>query len=292
MPGIIGGGRGYTLAMSDPVSPSPCLPAAAAPAAISASPVLLALDTATERVHLALVAAEGGVRARELPGGAQASAQLLPAMRALLDEASLRWADVQAIAFGSGPGAFTGLRTACSVTQGLALGLGCPVIVLDTLMAVAEDARQRAPQACPPGQTLWVLQDARMAELYAAAFTWDGRRWLVAEDAALWPLDEPLRRWGCEHAPAIRWCGNALQQCAQALAALPAAGRFPAGELAVPSGPALAALARQAWAEGRAVDAALALPRYVRDKVAQTTAERAAGRAADHPADRSASPAA
>ncbi|WP_290903515.1 tRNA (adenosine(37)-N6)-threonylcarbamoyltransferase complex dimerization subunit type 1 TsaB [Aquabacterium sp.] len=254
--------------MSDSVFPTPL-----------AAPILLALDTATERLHIALVAGDA-VHTRDLPGGAQASAALLPASQALLAAAGLRWADVDAIAFGSGPGAFTGLRTACAVTQGLALGLDCPAIVLDTLMAVAEDARQRAcaadPQACPPGQTLWVLQDARMDELYAAAFAWDGQAWQATEGPALWPLSEPLRRWA-EAAPGnVRLCGNALLQCAQALAGLPEALCLPGGAQAVPSGAALAALAAQAWRAGRSVDAALALPRYVRDKVAQTTAERAA----------------
>jgi len=254
--------------MSDSVFPPP-----------SAAPVLLALDTATERLHIALVAGDA-VRTRDLPGGAQASTALLPAAQAMLDEAGLRWPDLDAIAFGSGPGAFTGLRTACSVTQGLALGLGCPVIVLDTLMAVAEDARLRAcaidPQACPPGQTLWVLQDARMDELYAAAFTWCGEAWHATEGPALWPLSEPRRRWS-EAAPGeVRLCGNALLQCPEAMAGVPEALHLADGAQALPAGAALAALAVQAWRAGRTVDAALALPRYVRDKVAQTTAERAA----------------
>lgn len=258
----------------------------------AAQPVLLALDTATERLHVALVVGEA-VHTRDWPGGAQASAQLLPGLQALLADVGVRWADLHAIAFGSGPGAFTGLRTACSVTQGLALGLGCPVVVLDTLMAVAEDARQRAaladPTACPSGQTLWVLQDARMDELYAAPFTWDGVRWQAGEGPALWPLSEPARRWATSDADAVEGskpialCGNALAQCASAFDvvwARKSALKWPQGEQAVPSGAALAALARQAWTDGQCVDAALALPRYVRDKVAQTTAERAATRAA------------
>ncbi len=262
--------------MSHPVMPPPNVGATDLPA-----PILVALDTATERLHIALAAGDV-VSVRDLPGGAQASTQLLPALQALLDDAGLRWADVNAIAFGSGPGAFTGLRTACAVTQGLALGLGCPVIVLDTLMAVAEDALQRAP-GCAPGQTVWVLQDARMDELYAASFQWNGQRWLSDEGPFLWPLTEPLRRWGDASARLdIRLCGNALTQCAAAFAGLPEAWVWPQGapaQPAVPSGAALAMLARQAWAEGRTVDAAQALPRYVRDKVAQTTAERAAAAA-------------
>ena len=285
--GAIIGGHGYTLAMSDSVMPIPSLPPSAsplpAPARSAASPVLLALDTATERLHVALVQG-GATSARELPGGPQASAQLLPALSALLGEAGLAWADVDAVAFGSGPGAFTGLRTACSVTQGLALGLDLPVIPLDTLMAVAEDARQGAAPEALAGRTLWVLQDARMDELYVAAFTWDGERWHTAEGPALWPVSEPLRRWAATEADAVsgpRLCGNALLQCAAAFDGLPEGLALPGGAQAMPAGQALAALAQRAWADGMAVDAALALPRYVRDKVAQTTQERTQSRAAE-----------
>lgn len=220
------------------------------------------------------------VQTLDLPGGAQASAQLLPAVRGLLREAGLSWSDLDAIAFGSGPGAFTGLRTACSVTQGLALGADCPVIVLDTLMAVAEDARQQAPQECAPGDVVWVLQDARMEELYVGAFTWDGADWKVAQAAQLWPLTEPAARWAQgspNTVPGLRLCGNALQAYPDRFAALWPQGATVLGEAtAAPRAGALAALAQRAWARGDTVDVALALPRYVRDKVAQTTAERRA----------------
>jgi tRNA threonylcarbamoyladenosine biosynthesis protein TsaB len=257
----------------------------------AALPVLLCLDTATDRLHLAL-AVGADTRVRDLPGGAASSATLLPALAALLEEAGRTWADVDAIGFGSGPGAFTGLRTACSVAQGLALGLGRPVLELDTLMAVAEDARQAHPAAWAPGDVLWVLQDARMDELYVGAFEWTGQRWTPRQPPQLWPRDEPLRRWGPDAAALAtppRWAGNAGRAHPEALAALlPAeqpganAGTEPVEAVpAAPRGAALAALARQAWAHGETADAALALPRYVRDKVAQTTAERAAGRAAE-----------
>ncbi|TXH31849.1 MAG: tRNA (adenosine(37)-N6)-threonylcarbamoyltransferase complex dimerization subunit type 1 TsaB [Burkholderiaceae bacterium] len=241
----------------------------------AAAPVLLALDTATDRVHAALAVGEA-VQALDLAGGAQASAQLLPALQGLLHEAGLVWSDLDAIAFGSGPGAFTGLRTACSVTQGLALGAGCPVIVLDTLMAVAEDARQQAPQACASGDVVWVLQDARMDELYVGAFTWDGQDWQVAQPAQLWPLTEPLARWGHGDRSALRLCGNALQVYPDRFAPLWSLGAVALGSGAAPRGDALAALSQRAWNRGDVVDVALALPRYVRDKVAQTTAERRA----------------
>lgn len=251
------------------------------------APILLALDTATERLHVALsapaaatapAASQAVVVAQELPGGAQASAGLLPALQALLRDAGLDWPDVSAIAFGAGPGAFTGLRTACSVTQGLALGLGVPVIALDTLMAVAEDARQRACEPLPAGEVVWVLQDARMGELYVGAFSWDGQRWAVHTQAALWALAEPRARWA-GRAECVRVCGNALSACPGAWEGLSPDDTRVLAPDAMPRGGALVELARQAWASGQQVDPALALPRYVRDKVAQTTAERAAAQA-------------
>ncbi len=244
----------------------------------SPHPVLLSLDTATDRLHLALSVGEV-VSTRELPGGAQASATLLPALADLLAEARLAWPDVQAIAFGRGPGAFTGLRTAASVAQGLALALNCPVIALDTLMAVAEDARLARPEACAPGQVCWVLQDARMDELYVAAFTWSGQHWVEREPARLWPLSQGVPPWWLSAAqsaePPPPWAGNAWQAYPDRLAALlPHQWLSDGAQPAAPRGRALASLAQAAWARGDTLDAALALPRYVRDKVAQTTAER------------------
>ncbi len=247
----------------------------------SVAPVLVALDTATDRIHAAL-SVGATVHALDLPGGAQASASLLPALQGLLSQAGQTWADVDAIAFGRGPGAFTGLRTACSVTQGLALALGCPVIALDTLMAVAEHARQAAPATLAAGDVVWVLQDARMDELYVGAFRWDGTQWQIEQTAQLWSLDEPLHRWAPEGAiqAGVRWAGNALRAYPDKLAALHPAQWLAHGEPALPAGPALAELAQRAWQHGDKLDAALALPLYVRDKVAQTTAERQAAKAA------------
>lgn len=252
----------------------------AAPSSTPATaPILLALDTATDRLHIALSApAQSRVSARVLPGGPQASASLLPALHDLLAEAGLGWPDVDAIAFGAGPGAFTGLRTACSVTQGLAMGLGVPVIALDTLMAVAEDARQRALESLAPGTEVWVLQDARMGELYVGAFTWDGAHWTPQVAPALWPLSEPRARWA-GRGQAVRVCGNALSACPSAWDGLATGDTQVLAPEAAPAGAALLALAAQAWSRGEQVDPALALPRYVRDKVAQTTAERAAAQA-------------
>ncbi len=254
---------------------------------VSPAPVLLALDTATDRIHVALVA-HGVTRTLDLPGGAQASATLLPALADLLAQAGLPWQAVDALAFGRGPGAFTGLRTACSVTQGLALGLERPVLAIDTLLAVAEDARLAQPDAWRAGDTLWVLQDARMDELYVAAYQWQSTQWLQVHAPQVWPLSEPGHRWSASAAAAAavsppRLAGNAMAVYPDHFASVLAAGArlctALGGGHAMPRGAALAALAQQAWAAGLAMDAALALPLYVRDKVAQTTAERQAARA-------------
>ncbi|MBC7699047.1 tRNA (adenosine(37)-N6)-threonylcarbamoyltransferase complex dimerization subunit type 1 TsaB [Aquabacterium sp.] len=255
------------MSLADSIS---SLPTAAS--AALAKPRLLVLDTATELVHLALVLGDE-VQALHVGGGAQASSTTLPALQKLLADAGLSWSQLDAIAFGRGPGAFTGLRTACSLAQGLALAAGCPVISLDTLMAVAEDARQSDPAAWSEGDTLWVAQDARMGELYVAAYRWQGAHWQAQTDPSLWALGVPRDRWA--ETPGVhRVAGNALLAHPAAFDGLTQM-TWPQ---AAPRGAALAALARQAWARDELLDAALALPMYVRDKVAQTTAERLAAK--------------
>ena len=236
------------------------------------APCLLALDTATDVVHLVLVQGER-VRSQSLPGGAQASAALLPAIRDLLAQGGLTLRGLDAIAFGHGPGAFTGLRTACAVAQGLAVGAERPLLALDTLAALAESARQQGET----GDAVWSVLDARMGEVYAA-------RWCRAADGG-WTADGPVSLYSpaalaeaIERAPAAL-AGNALGVQAEVLGPLATRLGLATWPAAVPDGAALAVLARVAHGQGRWIDPALALPLYVRDKVAQTTAERAAIRA-------------
>jgi tRNA threonylcarbamoyladenosine biosynthesis protein TsaB len=236
------------------------------------APRLLALDTATDVVHLVLVQGEQA-QVRSLPGGAQASAALLPAIRDLLHEGGLALRDLDAIAFGHGPGAFTGLRTACAVAQGLAVGADRPLLALDTLAALAESARQQG-QPVEVGDAVWSVLDARMGEVYAA-------RWCRGADGG-WTADGPVALYSpaalaeaIEHAPAAL-AGNALTVQAEVLVPLAARLGLATWPAAVPDGGALAVLARVAQGRGAWIDPALALPLYVRDKVAQTTAEREA----------------
>ena len=111
----------------------------------------LAFDTSTDVLSLAVARGER-VWTQTLPGGPQASAGLIPAVLALMAEADMPLASLDAIVFGRGPGSFTGLRTACAVAQGLAFGADVPVLPVDTLQAVAEEARWTQLQAGTLGQ--------------------------------------------------------------------------------------------------------------------------------------------
>ncbi|MBH9578989.1 tRNA (adenosine(37)-N6)-threonylcarbamoyltransferase complex dimerization subunit type 1 TsaB [Inhella proteolytica] len=226
---------------------------------------LLALDGATDQLALALVRADGQTWTRDAPGGAQASATLIPLLQALLLEAGVQGRELAGIAYGRGPGAFTGLRAVCAVVQGLALGWERPVLELDSLALVAEAARQQNS-----GFTAgWVAMDARMGECYAAPYRWNGSAWQAEQAPGLWNPQDLQQAWG---PPTPPWTGSA-----QPLLAPEAAASWQAGGSRAA---ALAALARQSWAAPAWKDAAEALPLYVRDKVAQTTAEREAAAAA------------
>lgn len=228
---------------------------------------LLAFDTSTERLSIA-VQANGHVRTHEGAGGAQASHALIPAILALLEEAGSALNRLDAIVFGQGPGSFTGLRTACSVAQGLAFGaragVGVPVLPVPTLMAVAEEAF--GIHGCT--QVLATL-DARMDEVYGAAYSRVGSE-------ALWHAQSEAHLFAPEAvAVPAGWtlAGNAAPAYGPRLA--PAAEQVAAW----PTATALLRLAPALLQRGAAVAAEQALPLYVRDKVAQTTAERAAARA-------------
>ncbi len=222
-------------------------------------PSLLALDSSTDTMALALVT-PGQTTVFEAAGGAQASARMLPEVKALLAGAGLAMADLDAVAFGQGPGAFTGLRTACAVAQGLAFGLSRPVLAIDSLMLVAEDARAQGA-----GDDVWVAMDARIGEIYAAHYRWGDGAWQVVEVPALYKPEVLAAHWG----EPVAVAGTALTEYAAALGALPQAWPQARSRAA-----ALGALALAAWQRGETRDAAEALPVYVRDKVALTTAER------------------
>jgi tRNA threonylcarbamoyladenosine biosynthesis protein TsaB len=242
--------------------------------------VLLALDTSTEYCSVALLLSEASPAAprvappriwsRHDKTGAVSSARILPAVRELFDEAGVALAECSAVAFGAGPGSFTGLRTATGVAQGLGFGLGVPVVPVGTLLACAESARLRDAQA---SRVLAVL-DARMDEVYWADYAWDAQQgeWLE--------LAPPALATPCSLvAPAAPFtlAGNAAAAFGERLSA--AADARVVDHDAVPHAVALAHVALRAYRAGHTVSAERAAPEYVRDKVAQTTAERLAARA-------------
>lgn len=223
---------------------------------------LLAFDTSTEVLSIAVQCGMAPPLIHEGPGAALASASLIPTIQGLLDRAGLRLQHLDAIVFGRGPGSFTGLRTACSVAQGLAFGTGKPVLPVDTLLAVAEEARVAAGF-----ERVIAVIDARMDEVYSAAYAYDNGRWRQEGDFALGPPESVDVPDGWASA------GNAFAAYGN---------RLPAGAphaVALPTAAALLRLAPAMLEAGLAVSAAQALPLYIRDKVAQTTAERAAIRA-------------
>ena len=261
---------------------------------------VLALDTSTDRLSVALGDPHAGavLAQHDGPGGAQASTHLIPTLQRLLAQVGWQLAELDAIAFGCGPGAFTGLRTACAVVQGLAVAArpdGIPVLPMPTLLLVAEQARQQALDAGTPlPPRVVAVLDARMDELYVAEWAYtptpDGRPhwqavgtpWLTRPEqlqlADGWPAanDQVPPATATNVAP-LCLVGNALATYGPRLA--PAWHTVPQRE-AWPTAQAALRLAPAWWAQGLAVPAAAAQPLYVRDKVAQTTAERAQAKAA------------
>ena len=268
----------------------------------------LAFDTSTDRLSIAVT---DGVRVWQHSGGggAQASHTLIPAILGLLAEAGLQLGELDAIAFGRGPGSFTGLRTACAVAQGLAFGArhgaGMPVLPIDTLMAVAEEARFQMRGGLHPSSTssgqgkhlpkiegvetntlkITALLDARMNEMYVQSYEFNSFIWTQTVGCELIRpenLADYLRR--VPGTPLL--AGNVFDVYAPRLPA--ALGGIPHID-ALPTATALLRLAPALAADGQCVDASLALPLYVRDKVAFTTEERAASKAlaaqnvANHP---------
>ncbi|MBT2324929.1 tRNA (adenosine(37)-N6)-threonylcarbamoyltransferase complex dimerization subunit type 1 TsaB [Variovorax paradoxus] len=220
-------------------------------------PKLLAFDTSTEALS---VAVRHGDRllAHSGAGGAQASTTLIPLIQQLLAEAGLALAELDAIAFGRGPGSFTGLRTACSVAQGLGFGAGVRLLPIDTLHAVAEEARYRFG-----AERVVAVLDARMDQVYAARYGFGATQASAGEAELLAPEDVELP-------PGWVLAGNAFAAYGE---------RLPAGAArheVLPTATAMLRLAPELLAAGLAVAPAEAWPLYVRDKVAQTTEERAA----------------
>jgi tRNA threonylcarbamoyladenosine biosynthesis protein TsaB len=224
---------------------------------------VLALDTSTEYCSVALWQDGTVVECCELVGQKH-SEVLMEMLDALLREAGVKLMQLDGIAFGMGPGSFTGVRIACGVTQGLALGANLPVAGVCTLQALAE--------AFGKPRVIAAL-DARMGEIYHAAYEKHDDVWTTMSEPCLCkPEDAPSL-------PGENWFGAGSGFAIHGVAL----DEKYAGQLLgvdgslVPQAAAIAALGAAKFALGHGVDAAEALPLYLRDKVALKTSERAKG---------------
>jgi len=221
---------------------------------------VLALETSTEYCSVALWQ-DGALQERSELVGQKHSEVLMPMLDSLLGEAGMKLADIDGIAFGAGPGSFTGVRIACGVAQGLALGAGLPVAGICTLLALAQAAGQ---------DKVIAALDARMAEVYYAAYEKCNNQWLAVHEPSLClPQDAP-------QVSGSDWFGSGSGFLAHGdlLRAHYAVNLAGVDEQAVPQAGAIAQLAAPLFAAGKGMDAAEALPLYLRDKVALKTSER------------------
>ena len=225
---------------------------------------LLAFDTSTLSLSVAYTDGERWVT-REEPSGQAHSQKLIPIIDQVLAEARSSLGELDALAFGAGPGSFTGVRIACGVAQGLGLGAEVPLVPVCTLEALAQNAYDTH------GAThVLACLDARMRELYVAAYWLDGTRWVTEKEPAV------LHPSGVTAATDEGWFGSGDGFSAYPdLATSLRLARFDA--TLVPHARSIARIAMPRVEAGETVTASRALPVYVRHRVALTTAERNSG---------------
>jgi tRNA threonylcarbamoyladenosine biosynthesis protein TsaB len=213
-----------------------------------------AFETAGEWCSVALWL-DGELRAVEARAGQRHGELVLPMLDELLAQARLAAGDLDAVAFGAGPGSFTGLRIACGIAQGIAFARRLPACGISTLEALAEESGAPRVVAC---------LDARMGEVYYSALEKEGARWREIVPAQCVPPAEAPRP------PGAGWVG-----CGSGFAAYGDMGFERVYPQIHPSAAAVARLAAPRLAAGEGVDAARIAPVYLRDKVALTSEERA-----------------
>jgi tRNA threonylcarbamoyladenosine biosynthesis protein TsaB len=224
---------------------------------------ILAIDTSTEFLSLALWL-NGRILSRDIHAGQTHSQLILPTLRTLLDEAKIELTALDGIAFGAGPGSFTGLRIACGVAQGLAFGANLPVVAVSTLKALAQQSGAEKVIAC---------LDARMGEIYHAAYEKKSNGWVEVGAPALFkPEDAPKLSGNDWLGVGTGWMvysdvlqtvyGEQLQEMPE-----PDHGSHPRAT-------SIAELALPTFEAGLARPAHEAAPIYIRNKVALKMSER------------------
>jgi tRNA threonylcarbamoyladenosine biosynthesis protein TsaB len=233
---------------------------------------LLALDTSTEVLSLALQLGDKTLTHSQIAGNAS-SQLILPHIQLLLDTANLKLDDLDGIAFGAGPGAFTGVRIACGVAQGLGFGANLPVVGVSTLLALAEASGEDNVIAC---------LDARMGEIYHAAFQKQKNTWHeTIETQVCKPEATPLlasrKSLMMMHEKTWVGVGSGWAVYGEILSTNYAQNLSKVLVEITPSAEAILRLAKPIFAAGLAKPASEAAPIYVRNRVALTSAEREAG---------------
>lgn len=220
--------------------------------------ILLAIETSTEMASVALLS-KNDLIYRELSGVQTHSQGVLPAIQALLREAGIGLRQCDAIAFGCGPGAFTGVRTACGIVQGLAFGAELPILPIVSLHAMAEAARATQTET----DFVCVL-DARMGEVYWAHYRFLNQSWQQIMGPAL-STSALVLAYANLHAEVLV-VGNGIAQTI----------KFTKNKIIskMPHAEQIARLALLDYSMGQGLVAEMAQPLYLRNKIALTTAER------------------
>ncbi|ODN42315.1 tRNA (adenosine(37)-N6)-threonylcarbamoyltransferase complex dimerization subunit type 1 TsaB [Piscirickettsia litoralis] len=227
---------------------------------------ILALETATEACSIALqVGDEVIVDHRIAPR--QHTELLLPMIKELLSKASLQAQDLDGIAFGRGPGAFTGVRIACGIAQGLALGAGVPLLSVSTLQTLAQGAyRQHG------AEKIITAIDARMNEVYYAAFEITEKR--LAQALIFERVCAPENIESPESNGS--WCGVGTGFASYAQALNCELGQYLTKVIddALPNAIDILPMARDLLAQGKVTALEDAVPVYLRDNIAKKSTKR------------------
>lgn len=221
---------------------------------------VLALDTSTEYLSLALLI-NGETLVRETHAGQRHSELTLPMLEVLLVEAGVSLNSLDGLAFGQGPGSFTGIRIACGIAQGLAFGADLPVVGISTLMALAAQSDQPHVIAC---------LDARMSEVYHAVYLRSGDDWSEMQAPGLYSAQAVPSVQGAD------WLGigSGFKVAEGALRQHYAANLSKVLDERYPHAREIAQLGAQRLSNKQGVPAWEAAPLYIRDKVALKTSER------------------
>ncbi len=248
---------------------------------------ILAFETSTSTGTVALLSVSGKaitVTQRSIEGTTGHASGVLPLAQAILTELNLTRQDLTAVAFGQGPGAFTGVRVACGVAQGIALALDIPLIQIGALPAVASQAATRHP-----GALIYVALDARMEEVYFGVYASAASAseliviqppvLLAAEDVQLFiEKRDSFWRQRMSHFSSVALVGEGWGVVQNICPALVLSNLGTLDHLqARPEACAVATLALPALEAGLTLQPEQAAPLYLRDKVAFTTLERARG---------------